>query len=131
MASASPRSNGRSSTARACCRGQLSANLDDGLRRRVASLRALRGCTDRLRSGPGRRLSVIESLLAVRSDRYNPGGSRAERRLLDVLTAAGLPAPVQQHRVRVNGTTYVLDYAYPSQRVFIEYYGVAWHGTPS
>ena len=29
------------------------------------------------------------------------------------------------------GTTYFLDFAYPDQRVFIECYGVAWHGTPS
>jgi very-short-patch-repair endonuclease len=49
----------------------------------------------------------------------------------DVLIRAGLPVPVQQHRVRVNGRTYLLDYAYPEHRVFIEFYGVAWHGTPS
>jgi hypothetical protein len=110
---------------------QLSANLDDGLRRGVASLRALRECAEGLRSGPGRRLSVIRSLLDARPNRYDPGGSAQERRVLDVLTAAGLPAPVQQYRVVVNGRTYVLDYAYPDVRVFIEYYGVAWHGTPS
>jgi hypothetical protein len=110
---------------------QLSANLDDGLRRRVASLPALRACAERLRSGPGRRLSVVQSLLDARPNRYDPGGSAQERRVLDVLTTAGLPVPVQQHRVAVNGKTYFLDYAYPAQRVFIEYYGVAWHGTPS
>jgi hypothetical protein len=110
---------------------QLSANLDDGLRRRVASLRALRECVERLHAGPGRRLSIIRSLLEARSETYDPGGSREERRVLDVLTAASLPAPVQQHRVVANGNTYFLDYAYPQRRVFIEYYGVAWHGTPS
>jgi hypothetical protein len=110
---------------------QLSANLDDGLRRRVASLRKLRECAQRLEAGPGRRLSVVRSLLAARPNRFDPGGSAQERRVLDVLTAAGLPAPVQQHRVAVNGKTYFLDYAYPKQRVFIEYYGSAWHGTPS
>jgi hypothetical protein len=110
---------------------QLSANLDHGLRRKVASLRALRECVERLDSGPGRRLSVIRALLDERPGGYDPGGSRSERRLLDVLVAAGLPAPVQQYRVRVNGKTYFLDYAYPDPRVFIEYYGDVWHGTPS
>jgi hypothetical protein len=81
--------------------------------------------------GPGRRLSVIRSLLEARPATYDPGGSREERRVLDVLVAAGLPAPTQQHRVVANGNPYFLDYAYPAQRVFIEYYGVGWHGTPS
>jgi hypothetical protein len=110
---------------------QLSSNLDDGLRRRVASLRALRECVDRLRSGPGRRLALIESLLDVRSPSYDPGGSNSERRVLDILVAGGLPAPVQQYRVRVEGKTYFLDYAYPEHLLFIEYYGGGWHGTPS
>jgi hypothetical protein len=112
-------------------RFQLSANLDHGLRRKLASLSALRECVERLESGPGRRLSVIRTLLDERPGDYDPGGSRSERRLLDVLVAAGLPAPVQQYRVEVNGKTYFLDYAYPDQRVFIEYYGDIWHGTPS
>jgi hypothetical protein len=110
---------------------QLLANLDDGLRRNVASVRALRECAERLHSGPGRRLSVIEWVLERRPNAYQPGGSHAERRILDVLVAAGLPAPVQQYRVQVDGKTYFLDYAYPDRRIFIEYYGNAWHGTPS
>jgi hypothetical protein len=110
---------------------QLSTNLDDGLRRDVASLRRLRECVERLASGPGRRLSVIRSLLDDRPTGYHPGGSRSERRILDVLRHAGLPLPVQQHRVRVDGKTYYLDFAYPQRRAFIEYYGLAWHGTPS
>ncbi len=110
---------------------QLARNLDDGLRRNVASLPRLRELVARGRSGPGRRLSVVQAVLDERPSAYNPGGSREERRVLDVLVRAGLPAPVQQHRVASKGRTYYLDYAYPAQRVFIEYYGVAWHGTPS
>ncbi len=110
---------------------QLSSNLDDGLRRRVASLRALRACVERLQSGPGRRLSVVRSLLDARARSYDPGGSNAERRVLDVLVRAGLPTPLQQYRVRANGKTYFLDDAYPEHMLFIEYYGSGWHGTPS
>jgi putative AbiEi antitoxin of type IV toxin-antitoxin system len=110
---------------------QLSANLDDGLRRGVASLRALRECVERLHSGPLRRLSVIHDLLDARPARYHPGGSSSERRVFDVLTKGGLPAPAQQFKVIVGNKTYYLDYAYPAQRVLIEYYGSAVHGTPS
>jgi hypothetical protein len=49
----------------------------------------------------------------------------------DVLVAGGLPAPVQQFRVRIGHKTYYLDYAYPDVKVYLEYYGVAVHGTPS
>jgi Transcriptional regulator, AbiEi antitoxin len=112
-------------------RFQLARNLDEGLRRNVASLARLSDTVSRLRSGPGRRLSVMHAVLDERAPGYNPGGSREERRVLDVLVEGGLPAPVQQYRIRSGGRTYYLDYAYPEHRVFIEYYGVAWHGTPS
>jgi hypothetical protein len=112
-------------------RFQLLANLDDGLRRNVASVRRLRECVERLQSGPGRRLSVMRWVLEQRPTGYMPGGSRSERRVLDVLVAAGLPAPVQQCRVGIGSKTYYLDFAYPDEKVFIEYYGLAWHGTPS
>jgi very-short-patch-repair endonuclease len=112
-------------------RFQLLANLDDGLRRNVASVRRLRDCVERLESGPGRRLSVMRWVLEQRPHGYKPGGSHSERRVLDVLVAAGLPAPAQQHRVVIGAKTYYLDFAYPDEKVFIEYYGLAWHGTPS
>jgi hypothetical protein len=112
-------------------RFQLLANLDDGLRRNVASVRRLLECVERLQSGPGRRLSVMRWVLDQRPCSYQPGGSNSERRVLDVLVTAGLPAPVQQHRVVVGAKTYFLDFAYPDEKVFIEYYGLAWHGTPS
>jgi hypothetical protein len=110
---------------------QLARNLDDGLRRNVASLRVLREAAARLRSGPGRRLSVVQAVLDERPSGYNPGGSREERLVLDVLVKAGLPAPAQQFKVVAGSNTYFLDYAYPEEKVFIEYYGVGWHGTPS
>jgi very-short-patch-repair endonuclease len=112
-------------------RFQLLSNLDDGLRRNVASVRRLGECVERLESGPGRRLSMMRWVLEQRPLGYKPGGSHVERRVLDVLVAAGLPAPVLQHRVVVGAKTYYLDFAYPDHKVFIEYYGLAWHGTPS
>jgi hypothetical protein len=106
---------------------QLGRALDDGLRRGVAALDRLRACVERLDSGPGRRLSVVQQLLRARGDGFHPGGSRAELDLLDIWRNAGLPLPVQQYEVRVERKTFVLDYAWPELRVFAEYYGLPYH----
>ena len=106
---------------------QLGRVLDDGLRRGVASIERLMKCVVRLDSGPGRRLRVVQGLLAERDESFDPGGSASELRVLAVLREAGVPAPVQQYRVRVGTRTYALDFAWPEQRVFAEYYGLAVH----
>jgi hypothetical protein len=110
---------------------QLGRVLDDGLRRNVASLERLTKCVFRLDSGPGRRLQVVKELLAQRDGSFNPGGSASELRVLSVLRDAGLPAPVQQYRVRVESSSYELDFAWPEQRVLAEYYGLAVHSGAS
>ena len=106
---------------------QLGRVLDDGLRRSVASLGALMECAARLDSGPGRRLRVIQQLLEQRDESFDPGGSASELRVLEVLRDAALPLPVQQHAVSVGDRRFVLDFAWPGQRVFAEYYGLAVH----
>jgi len=110
---------------------QLGRVLDDGLRRRVASLDRLLKCTVRLDSGPGRRLRMIQRLLAERDESFDPGGSASELEVLGVLREAGVPLPVQQHRVCVEGRAFVLDFAWPDQRLFAEYYGLAVHSGAS
>jgi hypothetical protein len=110
---------------------QLGRVLDDGMRRGVASLRRLSGCAERLESGPGRRMSVVRSLLAARGIGFDPGGSRSELYLLDVFRRAQLPLPVQQHRVKVGSKTFRPDFAWPDRKVFAEYYGLPFHIGPS
>jgi hypothetical protein len=110
---------------------QLGRVLDDGLRRKVASLDALTRCVFRLDSGPRRRLRVIQQLLEERDASFNPGGSESELRILAVLREAGIPAPVQQFPVRVDSHPYELDFAWPHLRVFAEYYGLAVHSGAS
>jgi very-short-patch-repair endonuclease len=110
---------------------QLGRVLDDGLRRGVASLDRLMKCSARLDSGPGRRLRLIQALLAERDETFDPGGSASELEVLRVLRAAGVVLPVQQHRVRIDRRTYVLDFAWPDHKVFAEYYGLAVHSGPS
>jgi hypothetical protein len=110
---------------------QLGRVLDDGLRRRVASLRRLHDCAERLESAFGRRMSVVRSLLAERGIGFDPGGSGSELRLLRVLRDAEVPLPAQQYRLRVRGRTYVLDFAWPDREVFAEYYGLVVHSGAS
>jgi hypothetical protein len=66
-------------------------------------------------------------VLAERGIGFEPGGSRSELDLLEVLRGAGLPEPVQQLRVRVGDRTYRPDFAWPSGKVFAEFYGTPFH----
>jgi len=111
--------------------GQLGRVLDDGLRRRVATIGKLRRCAERLESGPGRHMSVVRGLLAERGVGYDPGGSKSELDVLDVIRRARLPLPVQQYSIRVEGRTYRPDFAWPEHRIFAEYYGVVFHAGAS
>jgi len=106
---------------------QLGRVLDDGLRRGAASLARLKDCAERLESGPGRHMSAIRALLAARDATYNPGGSRSELNVLEVIRGAGLPEPEQQYEVRVKGRRYKLDFAFPEWRVYVEWYGLPFH----
>ena len=47
--------------------------------------------------------------------------------MIRALVAAGLPRPVQQHRVRIEGKTYRLDGAYPGYQIGFEYEGFEFH----
>ena len=106
---------------------QTGKALDDGLRRGVASLRRLSRCCEQLESGPGRRMSIVRAVLATRGIGFDPGGSRSELYVLEVLRRAQLPLPVQQHRVTVGSRTYRPDFAWPDCKVFAEYYGLPFH----
>ena len=103
--------------------------LDDALRRKLVSLRQLRTVFEELAVRGRRRSTMMRSLLDARSDAYHPGGSDPERRLLRVLAAANLPAPVPQYRVVINRRTFLLDGAYPELLVGIEFDGFDPHVT--
>ena len=101
--------------------------VDDAIRRRLLTLDRLRRCTARLDTAPGRRLSVVREVLAERLPGYDPGDSDLETRVLRTIVGAGLPPPVQQHRVRVKGKTFKLDLAYPDCRAGFEVDSWAYH----
>jgi hypothetical protein len=106
---------------------QLGRVLDEGLRRGVATLGRLRNCSERIESGPGRHMSVVRSLLTTRAADFNPGGSRSELHVLDVLRRARLPLPLQQIQVKVGSKTFRPDFVWPDAKVFAEYYGLPFH----
>jgi very-short-patch-repair endonuclease len=53
--------------------------------------------------------------------------SDLESMLLAIIVDAGLPTPVTQHEVHVDGRTYRLDAAYPEHRIAIEGDGFEFH----
>jgi very-short-patch-repair endonuclease len=90
---------------------------------------------------------VRDSVLRARSSgRRNPGvtalrrmlnerdlaspalESRLEVKVWRLLVGSGLPKPVRQHRVQIDGRRYRLDFAWPSFRVAVEADGFTIHG---
>ncbi|MCU1430480.1 MAG: hypothetical protein JWL83_4480 [Actinomycetia bacterium] len=66
-------------------------------------------------------------------DRWLPDAadvdSRPENKLLRLLSDAGLPNPTPQHRVWLKEGDYVeIDFAWPDQRVALEFDSYRWHG---
>src|SRR5262249_22742716 len=99
----------------ACCSpNQVGRALDDALRRKLTSLRRVGAVFDDLATRGRRRSTVMRELLAERGPAFHPGGSDPELRMMRVLVSGGLPSPVQQYRVRVEGHNYRLDAAYPA-----------------
>lgn len=115
------------------CSGRLTPRqtgemLDDAKRRHPQALEETRAAFARLASGGRRRLRGIRAVLALRIPGYDPGESDLELRALRVLVAAGLPMPVQQLRITLNGQRRRIDLAYPELKIAIELLGWEWHG---
>ena len=114
---------------RALTEGELGAALDEGIRRGVLSLSAMHAVAQRFGIAPGRSPKTMLGVLARRIPGYDAGDSELETHVWEVIRNAGLPPPVRRHPIRVNGRRYVIDLAYPDQRVAIEVDGFGVHGT--
>lgn len=106
---------------------RLGRLVDDGLRRHLLDLAALREAYAVLGCRGRRRLTVLRAVLEARLPGFHPGASPAELDVRRVLVAAGLGEPVPQYQVIVGATVYLLDWAYPHDRVGIEYNGWEFH----
>lgn len=105
---------------------RLGRAIDDALRRQLLRLDDLSACVARFDGAHGRALVAVRAALAERLPR-DPGDSDGELWILGVLLRAGLPTPVQQHPVVLEGRRRRIDLAYPEQGVAIEFDGFHVH----
>jgi hypothetical protein len=110
------------------CAGRLDVKrtgklIDDYQRHDRLALEHVRACFARLAGGGRRRLRSVKEALTHRLPGYDPGESDLELSALREIVGAGLPIPVQQHRVTLNGKRYRIDLAYPELKVAIELVG--------
>jgi len=102
--------------------------LDDALRRRIVTWDELWWCY-LSHNVVGRNVKPFRRILLERDGNTPPGGEFAPR-LADMLTRAGLPQPVFEHRVVVDGHIYYLDLAWPERMVAVECNDAGSHDTP-
>jgi len=107
---------------------RLGRMVDDSLRRHLLELDDLREAYDVLACRGRHRLTVLRAVLDVRLPGFRPGDSPAELDVRRILVDAGLGEPVPQYQVDVGGTVYLLDWAYPDERIALEYNGWEFHG---
>ena len=79
-------------------------------------------CSGRRKSSP------VRVFLGKRVRNFDPGGSDRELDVRKVLERAAYPLPKQQFRVRVEGQTHFIDYAWPESLHRIEWEGFDPHG---
>ncbi|HVW32147.1 MAG TPA: hypothetical protein VHL53_06375 [Acidimicrobiia bacterium] len=102
--------------------------LDDALRRRIVTWAELWDCYHAHRAA-GVNVAGYGRALLERDGTTPPGGEFA-RRMADMLTAGGLPRPVFEHRVVIDGHEYYLDLAWPELRIAVECNDAGSHDTP-
>jgi hypothetical protein len=105
--------------------------VDDALRRKILTVRALENVSRDL-SGRGRRRSTVtRAIVEARGAGYHPGESEPEKRIADLLERSGLPRPVAQYRIRIGKQTLRADLAYPELGIVIEYDSREYHSSKS
>ncbi len=108
----------------------LEGALDDFLRRRLVTLEAVAEAMDVLGTKGRKGMAALKAALTVRFGQGGPSHSAMERRLYEVLVAAGLPRPRKQHKVWRNGKLFAqFDCAYVRAMIGIEADSYKWHGT--
>jgi very-short-patch-repair endonuclease len=101
---------------------------DLALQRKRTSVEALSRAL--AEAGRGRGVVNLRALLARYQGGDGPAESELEQRVVDVLESAGIPRPVRQRVVQVEGRVRRLDLLFPAERVVIEADGYATHSSP-
>ena len=106
---------------------ELATALDLALTQRAITLAELVSMLAGLPTGGGRRPAKLARLVEMRQEGRR-GDSHLEARVIRLLDASGLPPPVCQHPISLEGRRYRLDLAWPELRRFAETDGFAFHG---
>ena len=102
--------------------------LDDALRRRIVTWDELWRCYLG-HNVVGRNVAPFRRILLERDGNTPPGGDFA-RLMAEMLVAGGLPMPVFEYRVVVDGHVDYLDLAWPARTVAVECNDAGSHETP-
>jgi hypothetical protein len=102
--------------------------LDDALRQRIVTWDELWHCY-LSHKVVGRNVGPYKEILLERDGNTPPVGEFAPR-MAEMLTGAGVPMPVFEHRVVVAGHEYYLDLAWPERMVAVECNDAGSHDTP-
>lgn len=73
---------------------------------------------------------VLWQMLDERPDTARPLGSEFEARLFAALRSAGLPLPVTQYRIMIDGLDKYVDFAYPEVKLVLSADSYLWHSDP-
>lgn len=113
----------------ACIDGEpLETAMESGMRRGLFTAMSLRRRLDAI-GGQGRPGSAeLRRLLEQRGERSRSLEYPLEVKVWRMLVRSGLPRPVRQHAVEVDGHRYRLDFAWPGFAVAVEADGFASHG---
>jgi very-short-patch-repair endonuclease len=106
--------------------GDLESALESARRTHLVTLRRIERRLDEI-GGRGRRGATPLRTLLAQLDATPPSESVLEVKVARLLRASGLPTAVRQHRVRIFGRTYRLDFAWPEIRLALECDGRAFH----
>lgn len=101
---------------------------DDALRRKLMTLPKLVRTFDDIPCSGRRKSAPMRIFLGKRIRDFDPGGSDRELDVLRTLKRGGYPLPRQQFRVRIEGRTYFIDFAWPESMHGIEFEGFETHG---
>lgn len=109
---------------------KLHLTIEAARRQRLATWDGLLSClvAHARRGRPG--VAALCSLLDQHQGEIAATESGFERLVATTLLQAGLPAPVLQHQVHIEGRTYRIDLAYPDARVAIELDGSQHRDSP-
>lgn len=108
-------------------RDELETVLNEGLRRHLLSAPAIRSRLQELGS-LRRGAAVVRAVLDRHVPNRRPPESVLETRFLQLVRCAGLPEPVAQHEVRLDGKVIArLDFAYLSRQIAVELDGASYH----